>query len=326
MTGATPGETAALTDADGKEVATDTVDAFGNALFHAAHRRRLRRARRRHRCPIRSPSRPTTAPGSRCTPARTSNPGTATSRPRDGTTCRSTSVAGPADQGPYPSVVEYSGYDPSNPRAASPPSGAQLLGFASVGVNLRGTGCSGGAYNFFEDLSRSTATTPSRPSPRSRGAGRTVGMVGISFPGISQLFVASPPAAPLRDHAAVRARRHLRALPRRHLQRRLRVGVGEGSRGRRPSHYAWEARDRDGPASGSPTATNVSHEPGAAAAVCRRAAGDPRLPTPRAASDALHPRARPRHRRPGVAPGAWQDQETGSHFANMLATSRPTSR
>jgi hypothetical protein len=38
-------------------------------------------------------------------------------------------------------VVEYSGYDPSNPGATQPASRiAQLLGFATVGVNLRGTG------------------------------------------------------------------------------------------------------------------------------------------------------------------------------------------
>jgi predicted acyl esterase len=130
------------------------------------------------------------------------------------------SLPGPPEDGPYPVVVNYSGYDPSQPvgeivfgglnfctlmgnqfpvfcDAPNAPETlvAGLLGFASVGVNMRGTGCSGGAYDFFEPLQLTDGydiieTVAAQPWAYK------VGMVGISFPGISQLFVASmhPPS------------------------------------------------------------------------------------------------------------------------------------
>ncbi len=112
---------------------------------------------------------------------------------RDGTTLSVQVVLpGPADQGPYPSVVEYSGYDPSSPTTSQPQYKllAPALGFAWIGVNMRGTGCSGGAYNFFENLQSldgydAIETVAAQPWSTGR-----VGMVGISFAGISQLFVA----------------------------------------------------------------------------------------------------------------------------------------
>ena len=73
---------------------------------------------------------------------------------RDGTKLSITvHLPGPANAGPYPTVVEYSGYDPSNPNAPQPSTQImQLLGYATVGVNIRGTGCSGGAFWYFEPL------------------------------------------------------------------------------------------------------------------------------------------------------------------------------
>ncbi|HEX5417933.1 MAG TPA: hypothetical protein VFZ25_19930, partial [Chloroflexota bacterium] len=54
----------------------------------------------------------------------------------------------PLPSGPTPTLVEYSGYGYANP--AGPESGisilANLMGFTVVDVNMRGTGCSGGAY------------------------------------------------------------------------------------------------------------------------------------------------------------------------------------
>src|SRR6185437_1392939 len=56
--------------------------------------------------------------------------------------------------GPTPTLIEYSGYGYANP--AGPESGismiANLMGFTVVDVNMRGTGCSGGAFDFFEPL------------------------------------------------------------------------------------------------------------------------------------------------------------------------------
>lgn len=122
-----------------------------------------------------------------------SNSGYGYLRTRDGTTLSVTVVLpGPPDKGPYPTVMEYSGYDPSSPTTGQPQ--YKLLmppsGYAWVGVNIRGTGCSGGAFNFFENLQSLDgydAIETIAAQPWSNGH---VGMVGISYAGISQLFVA----------------------------------------------------------------------------------------------------------------------------------------
>jgi predicted acyl esterase len=124
------------------------------------------------------------------------------------------SLPGPPEDGPYPVLVNYSGYDPSEPVGALSFDGldltflcddfpvlcdapnapealiAGMLGFATVGVNMRGTGCSGGAYDFFEPLQLLDGYDIIETVATQEWAGK-VGMVGISFPGISQLFVAS---------------------------------------------------------------------------------------------------------------------------------------
>jgi predicted acyl esterase len=117
---------------------------------------------------------------------------------RDGTTLSaSVWLPGPADGGPYPTVVEYSGYSPSNPESTGFPDILTTLGYAYVGVNIRGTGCSGGSFRYFEyaqsldgyDAIEAVAAQPWVQRNR-------VGMVGVSYPGISQLFVAQtqPPS------------------------------------------------------------------------------------------------------------------------------------
>ena len=76
------------------------------------------------------------------------------SRPATARRCRPTSsLPSPASEpGPYPTVVEYSGYDPSNPRETTFPPVFTNLGYAYVGVNIRGTGCSGGSFLPFEPV------------------------------------------------------------------------------------------------------------------------------------------------------------------------------
>ncbi|MCU1590994.1 MAG: peptidase, partial [Frankiales bacterium] len=94
---------------------------------------------------------------------------------------------------PYPTLIEYSGYGYANP--AGPESGiavlANLMGFAVVDVNMRGSGCSGGAFDFFEPLQGIDGydvieTVARQPWVRDH----KVGMMGISYGGISQLFTA----------------------------------------------------------------------------------------------------------------------------------------
>ncbi len=115
---------------------------------------------------------------------------------RDGTLL-STQVLLPQGAGPFPTLVEFSGYSPSEPtpddlvRRQVQPFRllAYFFGYAYVGVNIRGTGCSGGAFDYFEllqsldgyDVIEAVAAQP---------WAQRVGMYGISYAGISQLFVA----------------------------------------------------------------------------------------------------------------------------------------
>ncbi len=117
---------------------------------------------------------------------------------RDGTTLSANVwLPGPVEDGPYPTVVEYSGYTPSDPESSGFSDFFNALGYAYVGVNIRGTGCSGGSFRYFEysqsldgyDAIETIAAQPWVLENR-------VGMVGVSYPGISQLFVAQtrPPS------------------------------------------------------------------------------------------------------------------------------------
>lgn len=109
---------------------------------------------------------------------------------RDGTTL-SVNVSLPSGAGPFPTVVEYSGYDPSNPANTRFAQIYNALGYAYVGVNMRGTGCSGGSFFHFEpvqSLDGYDAIEAVAAQPWVKHG--EVGMVGISYPGISQLYVA----------------------------------------------------------------------------------------------------------------------------------------
>ncbi|MGV1048741.1 MAG: CocE/NonD family hydrolase [Solirubrobacterales bacterium] len=95
---------------------------------------------------------------------------------------------------PTPTLIEYSGYGYANP--AGPESGiailANLMGFTVVDVNMRGTGCSGGAFDFFEPLQGLDGYDVVETIAHQPWAlHHEVGMMGISYGGISQLFAAA---------------------------------------------------------------------------------------------------------------------------------------
>lgn len=121
--------------------------------------------------------------------------------------------------GPFPTVIEYSGYQHAAPGdfllgavsglagisdPMAPATGtllgnlvAPVAGFASVNVQMRGSGCSGGAFDLFDwpttydgyDIVETVAAQPWVKHHK-------VGMVGISFSGISQIATAGtrPPS------------------------------------------------------------------------------------------------------------------------------------
>ena len=157
---------------------------------------------------------------------------------RDGTQL-AINVHLPERAGPVPDAGRVLGLrlrEPRRRRRAAISPIANLLGYAVVDVNMRGTGCSGGAFDFFEPLQSldgyDVIETVARQPWVARGK---VGMIGVSYGGISQLFVAADAAAePGGDHAAVGDRQHADdAVSGRHPQHRLHARVGEGPRARR---------------------------------------------------------------------------------------------
>jgi len=109
---------------------------------------------------------------------------------RDGTTL-SANVVLPPGPGPFPTVVEYSGYTPSDPGNTTMSTLYNALGYAYVGVNIRGTGCSGGSFFNFEPIqSLDGYDAIEAVAAQPWVLGHQVGMVGISYPGISQLYAA----------------------------------------------------------------------------------------------------------------------------------------
>ena len=101
--------------------------------------------------------------------------------------------------GQHPTLIEYAGYGYADP--AGPQNGiailANLMGFTVVDVNMRGTGCSGGAYDFFEPLQNLDGYDVIETVARQPWvAHHKVGMMGISYGAISQLFTAqlNPPS------------------------------------------------------------------------------------------------------------------------------------
>jgi predicted acyl esterase len=113
--------------------------------------------------------------------------------PQDVTTVEPGVHLPPIPSGPTPTLIEYSGYGYADP--AGPQNGiellANLMGFTVVDVNMRGTGCSGGAFDFFEPLQNLDGYDVIETIARQPWVlNHKVGMLGISYGGISQLFTA----------------------------------------------------------------------------------------------------------------------------------------
>ncbi len=326
VTGATPGEGAELRDRTGDVVAQAPIDDLGSVLFRKvpAGTGYVVAVAGVTSDPV-AVTKPSDVPPQSFYSSQQLTNGYGYLKTRDGTLLSvNITLPGPADQGPYPTVVEYSGYDPSNPNGRQPASSiAGLLGFATVGVNLRGTGCSGGSWDYFETLQSLDGydvieTVAAQPWV----AHDKVGMVGISYPGISQLFVAAtqPP--------------HLAAITPLSALDDTRATLYPGGIFNDGFALQW-AQDREGDAlpAGQKWAERRIAE-GDTTCAANQAL---RLQSPDAltriqglafnrgaATDALAPATFvDKIRVPTFVAGAWQDQETGAHFANMLDNFSP---
>ena len=196
VTGAQPGTSLRLIDRKGRKVSSRPVGSLGGVVFRRVpagkgYRVRAADGSRSARIGVMSARAAPKDPSiyNQSLPAG----GYGYMTTRDGTSLSvDVRLPGPASDGPYPTLVEYAGYGYANPAGAE--SGISqilnLLGYAVVDVNMRGTGCSGGAFDYFEklqsldgyDVVETTAHQPWVLNGR-------VGMAGVSYGGISQLFV-----------------------------------------------------------------------------------------------------------------------------------------
>jgi hypothetical protein len=182
-----------LLDATDTVVASGTADAQGSVLFREVAAGGGYRVR--HDGLVSDPVTvmgPTDHPSQSFYDGITLNEGYGYLPTRDGTTLN-VNVTFPRDgsTGPWPVVVDYSGYDPGAP--GQTPQEALVFsfqGYVVVGVNMRGTGCSGGAFDYFEYLQSLDGYDIVEAVASQSWSNGDVGLVGISYPGISQLFVA----------------------------------------------------------------------------------------------------------------------------------------
>jgi putative CocE/NonD family hydrolase len=117
----------------------------------------------------------------------------------DGVRLRYT-VVRPAGGAKLPTLFEYSGYNPGNTPDANYISQyvSSGSGYNYIGVNLRGTGCSEGTFDFFQPQEAKDGKAVIDWIAQQPWSDGKVGMIGKSYPGITQLFVAEQNPAALK--------------------------------------------------------------------------------------------------------------------------------
>jgi predicted acyl esterase len=98
-----------------------------------------------------------------------------------------------AGPGPYPAVMDYSGYQPGLHIWDGLDDHFTCEGYAVVGLNIRGTGCSGGDFDYFEPRQAEDGREAIEFLTKQPWSNGRLAMVGKSYPGITQLFVAAQP-------------------------------------------------------------------------------------------------------------------------------------
>jgi uncharacterized protein len=204
VTGAVPGATITLHGTAHRPVAEGTADAAGSYLFREVEPGRAYRVSQsvdgiqsRRSGPVHVSSPEDTPPASLYV-RQDLEPGYGYFEVRDGTKLGYQLLLPDPEawgEGPYPTVIDYSGYEPSQRIYDGLDRDFLALGYAVMGVNMRGTGCSGGAFDYFEWLQALDGYDMVETVAAQRWSDG-VALVGKSYPGISQLFVAAtqPPS------------------------------------------------------------------------------------------------------------------------------------
>ena len=210
---ARPGERLTLLSRDGRRLASGRADRLGSRIFRDLGPRRGLRVRRGDG----RLSRPFAVLSQRSNPpraffrAKRLEQGLNYVTMRDGVELAMT-VRLPAGKklsdGPFPTLIEHSGYQVAAPKdllqnlgkkdPLVPASGTfvgsaigPLLDFAVVSVQMRGSGCSGGAFDLFDLPTTFDGYDMVETVAAQRWVkGGKVGLAGISFSGITQLFTA----------------------------------------------------------------------------------------------------------------------------------------
>lgn len=222
-------------------------------------------------------------------------------------------------QGPYPTVMEYSGYGPANPDSPQPGMelATQLMCFVSVGVDLRGSGCSGGVFDVFNPAQHADGYDAIEVVARQPFVkfGK-VGMVGLSYPGITQLYVAytNPP--------------HLASIaPLSVIEDPWRQAWPGGIYNEGFTRQWVEARDRYAKSGGADWSQKLIKEGDKVCEANQRlrlqnvnfeAFSKALSNFPEHANERRLSKLVPRINVPVFLTGAWQDEQTGSRFATML--------
>jgi uncharacterized protein len=105
----------------------------------------------------------------------------------------------PEGQGPFPVLLQYQGYgagaDPNDNGISLISPRLLAAGFAILGVSLRGTGCSEGSFDLFEDQWIADGLEVIRWAALQPWSNGDLAMIGLSFPGMTQMMI-GPMRAP----------------------------------------------------------------------------------------------------------------------------------
>jgi predicted acyl esterase len=192
-----------------------------------------------------------------------------------------------------------------------------------VGVNLRGTGCSGGAYDYFEKLQSldgydAIETIAAQPWV----ANGKVGMVGISYPGITQLFVAAtrPPHLAAITPLSVIDDTYQTLYPGGIFNNGFALGwAKDRASDARPAGQGWAAtRIAHGDTTCRSNQALRLQSPNVLAEIKANEFYDPARAAALAPTTFVH-----NIDVPVFLAGSWQDEETGDHFADMLGNFAP---